>query len=191
MAMPQPLAPPGPAPRPYWTPADVLALPPDGQRYEVAHGELLVTPAPDPGHQFVLSALYDRLQPWLRAQGLGRCCWSPADLRFGPMTLLQPDLFVVPAALARVTRWEDVRQLLLVVEALSPSTARHDRFTKRRCYQEAGVPAYWILDAGQRHVEVWTPADSTPQVVQDVLTWQPAGATAALVIDLPELFDGA
>ncbi|MBK8006714.1 MAG: Uma2 family endonuclease [Gemmatimonadetes bacterium] len=175
----------------FWTPEEVLALPPDGRRYEVARGELLVTPAPGPGHQGLLAALYDRLLPWLQAEGLGRCYWSPADLRFGPTTLLQPDLFVVPAALGRLTRWEDVRDLLLVVEALSPGTARQDRFAKRHCYMAAGVPAYWILDAEQRQVEVWTPGEEVARVERQELRWRPAGAGTTFVLDIAGLFDAA
>jgi hypothetical protein len=33
----------------------------------------------------------------------------------------------------------------LVVEVLSPSTARYDRITKRRRYQRSGVERYWIV----------------------------------------------
>jgi hypothetical protein len=32
----------------------------------------------------------------------------------------------------------------------------HDRFTKRRRYQEVRVPLYWIVDGEARQVEVWT-----------------------------------
>ena len=34
----------------------------------------------------------------------------------------------------------------MVVEILSPSTQRHDRFTKFSLYQRAGVQEYWIVD---------------------------------------------
>lgn len=116
---------------------------------------------------------------------------SPAGLRFGPTTLLQPDLFVVPQALAQVRRWEEVQDLLLVVEAISPGTARQDRFAKRRCYQDAGNPAYWILDAEQRLVEVWTPGDELPRVEREALRWEPTRATGAFILDIPGLFDAA
>jgi Uma2 family endonuclease len=35
---------------------------------------------------------------------------------------------------------------LLVVETLSPSTALHDRNTKKAHYERMGVPSYWLLD---------------------------------------------
>ena len=36
--------------------------------------------------------------------------------------------------------------LLLAVEALSPTTARADWHVKRSTYQEARIPEYWIVD---------------------------------------------
>lgn len=33
-----------------------------------------------------------------------------------------------------------------MVEVLSPSTRRIDRTAKRLAYEEAGVPAYWLVD---------------------------------------------
>jgi len=40
-----------------WTPERVLALPEDGNRYEVIDGELLVTPTPRYDHQLAAVAL--------------------------------------------------------------------------------------------------------------------------------------
>jgi hypothetical protein len=42
----------------YWTAEMVRALPDDGHRYEVVHGELLVTPAPRAPHQLVVQRLH-------------------------------------------------------------------------------------------------------------------------------------
>ncbi|HJR35411.1 MAG TPA: Uma2 family endonuclease [Gemmatimonadales bacterium] len=46
----------------------------------------------------------------------------------------------------------------LVIEVLSPSTAHFDRFTKRRRFQRAGIPEYWIVDLDARAVDRWRPA---------------------------------
>ena len=42
----------------------------------------------------------------------------------------------------------------LVVEVLSPSTEARDRGIKLRRYARAGVPHSWIVDPGQRTLEV-------------------------------------
>ena len=43
--------------RSVWTVTDLEALPDDGNRYEILHGELLVTPLPSSGHQGVAMRL--------------------------------------------------------------------------------------------------------------------------------------
>jgi Uma2 family endonuclease len=35
---------------------------------------------------------------------------------------------------------------LLCVEILSPATRRHDLVLKRRAYERAAVPSYWLVD---------------------------------------------
>jgi Uma2 family endonuclease len=113
---------------------------------------------------------------------------SPADISWSDDTLVQPDVFVVPRAEAADGTWTAVRTLLLVVEVLSPSTARYDRFNKRLAYRDVGVPTYWILDADARVAEVWTPDVHVPRIEREVLRWHSAGASAPLVVELAALF---
>lgn len=68
------------------------------------------------------------------------------------------------------------------------STARADRFTKRRLYQEGGVPCYWIVDPDAQCVEVWTPQGAFPAVECEAVVWTPLGATEPLTLQLGELF---
>jgi Uma2 family endonuclease len=87
--------------------------------------------------------------------------------------LVQPDLFVVTPDEARTFDWSRMQDLLLAIEVLSPSTTRYDRFTKRRLYQEVGIPLYWVVDPDARAVEVWTPAATFPQVEREQIPWKP------------------
>ena len=179
MGMPAPL---------YYTADMVRALPEDGNRYELVHGELLVSPAPRLWHQALVSRLHLALGNYLRFHPVGYAMMSPADISWGPDVLVQPDLFVAPLAQIRTMDWTSVQDLLLVVEVLSPSTARNDRFTKRRRYQEAGVGLYWIVDGEEQQVEVWTPAESFPRMERDRLVWEPAGVGEPFSLELAELF---
>jgi Uma2 family endonuclease len=172
----------------YYTADMVRALPDDGNRYEAVHGELLVTPAPRAWHQEVISRLADGLRAYLRRERTGHVFASPADISWGPDTLVQPDLFVVPLEEARTLDWSRMLGLLLAIEVLSPSSARADRFTKRRLYQEVGIPVYWVVDPDRHEIEVWTPEVTRPAVERERVTWTPPRAATSLEIVLSELF---
>jgi Uma2 family endonuclease len=172
----------------YYTAEMVRALPEDGKRYETVHGELLVTPAPRGWHQEIVFRLGRRLADYSEATGVGHVMLSPADISWSDDTLVQPDVFVVALDEARTMDWSFMKSLLLAVEILSPSSIRADRFTKRRLYQEVGVPLYWVVDADERFVEVWTPDTTLPQFEREALRWHPAGATEPLRVSLAELF---
>lgn len=173
-----------------WTAEMARGLPEDGKRYEVLDGELFVTPSPTWDHQTVLALLHRSLESYVRLHELGWLRWSPADIEFTPTRLVQPDLFVVPArAEGQPKSWADVKELLLAIEALSPSTAGVDRLKKRLIYQDEGVSEYWIVDVDARLVERWRPGDTRPEIVSGTLEWQPRGDLEPLRIDLPALFD--
>jgi Uma2 family endonuclease len=174
---------------PSWTVEQVLALPDDGNRYEVVDGELLVTPAPAFRHQDAILALVRRIEPFVRSGSVGHLSISPADLELDERTLVQPDIFVfeLPGG-KRPDRWKEIRDILLAVEVLSPSTARADRQVKRLRYQRYGIPEYWIVDLDARLVERWTPEDQRPEVLHEALSWQPTSRGPALTLDLPALF---
>jgi Uma2 family endonuclease len=172
-----------------WTRDQVLALPDDGKRYELVDGELLVSPSPRPLHQIALAELLRLLDPYIRIHRLGTMLFSPADLDLRSGQLVQPDLFVGKLIDGRAPReWDEFGIPILVVEILSPSTARFDRITKRRLYQRAGVGTYWIVDLDARLVEVWTPASDHPAIADGDLHWQPDPALGSLVLELPEFF---
>lgn len=172
-----------------WTVAMVQALPDDGNRYEIIDGELFVTPAPTWNHQDALAVLFQRVYAYVRENAIGCALFAPADIEFSEQTLVQPDLFVTPRVGGRKPkRWEEVRSLLLAVEVLSPSSARADRRVKRRLYQRFVVPEYWVVDVDARLVERWRPDDERPEILSDVLKWQPDRGCAPLLIDLPAYF---
>src|SRR5574341_26453 len=172
----------------YWTADMVRALPDDGRRYEVVYGELLVTPAPHTWHQELVARILVAVRGYLDRERVGHALPAPADISLSPDTLVQPDVFVVPSEQARTLDWTELRDLPLVVEVLSPSTARADRFTKRRSYQDVGVPLVWLVDPEAQTVEVWTPEARFPAIERARVVWHPAGATSTFTLDVVELF---
>jgi Uma2 family endonuclease len=175
----------------HFTAADLATMPDDGKRYEVIRGELFVTPAPGGRHQPMVTRLLLPLGRYLEAHGLSdQLLTPPADITLSYDTLVQPDLLVADtAAFIRSGRWTDVTNLFLVVELISPSSARTDRETKRPEYQQYGIPQYWIVDGEQRQVEVWTPNAVAPTIERERLVWRHPALDAECVIDLVRLFD--
>lgn len=173
----------------YYTAEMVRALPDDGQRYELVHGELLVSPSPRLVHQRIVTRLVLAIGPYCARIGLGEVLTSPADVSWGPDTLVQPDVFVVTPGEAGKRDWSEIRTLDLVVEVLSPSTAKHDRFQKRKLYQRQGVGTLWLIDTERRLVEVWTPDALFPTVEAARLSWRPSTASEPLVLDIATLLE--
>lgn len=173
----------------HWTPDDVWALPDDGKRYECIDGVLLVSPSPRPAHQIAHRELTVRLFEWLSAiDGFDRYITAPADIRYAPDVLVQPDLGITRRPLTVHTGFPTADALCLVIEILSPSTARYDRVIKRAFYQRIGVPEYWIVDVDARVIERWLPADERPEVLGDALTWTDPVTETAFTLDVAALF---
>jgi Uma2 family endonuclease len=173
-----------------WTREEVLGLPDDGNRYELIDGELLVSPSPRAVHQWAVLRLFERVEPYVRTHRLGATMLAPADLDFGGGELVQPDLYVVPLRPdgRRPLEWTEFGIPMLIAEVMSPSTARHDRITKRKLFQERGVGEYWIVDTDARTFERWTPRDARPEVLHELLVWEPRASVEALRIDLGAYF---
>jgi len=172
-----------------WTAEMLDELPDDGNRYEIIDGELFVTPSPTWRHGDAAMELYRRLDPFVRANGLGHVKVAPQDVVYSRRTVVEPDLFVVPLVDGRKPRtWVEAGRLLLAVEVLSPGSQRADRWVKRALYQRENVPEYWIVDVEARLIERWRPNDERPEILAARLEWQPDAALPPLVIDLESYF---
>jgi len=135
---------------------DAQQMPDDGMRYEAIGGELILTPAPNLRHQDIVFRLALQLQTILVEPGHGRLWISPVGVEF-PATSegVQPDLVFVSnerrGIIADLTLKGPPD---LVIEVLSPGTARRDRGLKHRLYARRGVAQYWIVDPEADAVEV-------------------------------------
>ena len=125
--------------------ADYLALP-DQPRCELLYGRLPVTPALSLRHQDVVVGLvYELLAPFARRVG-GRAFVSPVDVVLAEHSIVQPDVVYVSKERAGILGQRVEGAPDLVVEILSPATARRDLGEKLRLYAEFGIAEYWIVD---------------------------------------------
>jgi Uma2 family endonuclease len=127
-------------------------LPEDvSRRFELVDGVLQMSPRPTPAHQRLAKRLMAQLDPQLAEHGLE--CLSEVDVVLAagfPPVLRSPGIVVTESQTldARPARLSagDAR---LVVEAVSPGSARIDRVAKMAEYAEAGIPHYWIVDVAE------------------------------------------
>lgn len=49
-------------------------------------------------------------------------------------------------------------------------------------------PEYWVIDGNAEAIEVWRPGDARAMLVDDVLTWQPAGSSEPFSLNVKAFF---
>ncbi|HEV2491705.1 MAG TPA: Uma2 family endonuclease [Terriglobia bacterium] len=138
-----------------FTHADLLVMPDDGKRREIIDGELFVTPSPLSKHQLAVGRIAAAFFRYLDDHPIGELLLAPLDVILSDYDVLEPDLlFILNEHRSIIQDW--VRGAPdLVIEVLSPTTARQDRGPKLKAYARFGVPEYWIVDAEERVVEVY------------------------------------
>jgi Uma2 family endonuclease len=65
-----------------WTLEELHSLPDDGNKYELVHGEMFVTPGPSYEHETILAWLNGALVPYVAANDLG-FVYHPRGRRIG------------------------------------------------------------------------------------------------------------
>ena len=171
---------------PRYTVGDLDRFPDDGNRYELLDGVLLVTPAPRAVHQIVATRIAARLSNALRtvAHVVG-----PGAISVPPRTQLQPDILVYPARFSPETDWVKISEHWLAVEVLSRSSRMYDREFKRDAYFALGVGEVWLVDIGDRSVEVCR-GRGAGQVVRDIIEWPVLAIDAVVRVALEEVLAG-
>ncbi|MBI2940592.1 MAG: Uma2 family endonuclease [Chloroflexi bacterium] len=133
---------------------DYLQLPEDRNRYELFEGELEVTAAPAINHQRVVTRLASRLDSHVAQRRLGEVFVAPTDVLLSDLTVLQPDVLFISHEHREIIQEAYIKGPPdLVIEVISPATAKRDRQTKRKLYARYGVPYYWLADPAHRRIE--------------------------------------
>jgi Uma2 family endonuclease len=127
-----------------WRFDELDGLPDDGRRYEVVDGLLVVSPPPSYWHQTVSAALLRQLSAqappqWRVLHELGLPLGTDGRV---------PDLSVVSARAPAGpgAPLPGPEHVALVVEVVSPSSRKTDRFAKPGEYAEAGLPLFWRVE---------------------------------------------
>jgi Uma2 family endonuclease len=173
-----------------WTYAEYARFPDDGNRYEVIDGEVLVTPAPSPGHQNVVTKLLISMCAYVERHGLG-VVLPDVDVLFATGQFLRPDLVFVPNDRRDGISDRGIEVAPgLIIEVQSPTTGSIDRVKKPRRYGDFGVSEYWVVDPMAREVLVWRFAAGAvePERFAGPFEWRPDHRVAPLTLDPADLF---
>jgi Uma2 family endonuclease len=135
---------------------DYLQLPEDDKRYEVIHGELIMTPAPFTIHQKTCLKIVDLLLQFIKENKVGELLFAPVDVVLSEDNVVQPDILFVAKERSHIITERNVSQAPdLVVEILSSATGYYDLVEKKELYEAFGVQEYWIVDPKKHWVEVY------------------------------------
>src|SRR5262245_12515212 len=130
---------------------DYEALP-DDPRCELIFVRFYVSPSPLIPHQIAVALLWRILDDIAMAFG-GLALPAPLDVHLADHSVVQPDVLYISAARLDIAqRWVEGAPDLLI-EVLSPGTARRDRGEKLALYAESGIREYWIVDSAERSIE--------------------------------------
>ena len=134
--------------------------PSDLNHYELIEGRIAMTPPARWPHGRVAMLIGSRLEQHVRKHELGVVLDSSTGYELPSGDTVEPDVsFISTQRFAkgpRPTAGQFIRIVPdLVVEILSPATARRDRTEKKKLYEANGVDEYWIVDPARRSVAVF------------------------------------
>ena len=129
-----------------------LAYQEEYEKYELINGEVYMMARPSVRHWQVAHNIVNCFERRL----IGRRCraFGEVDVFFGEKDNFIPDAMIV--CNPDIVEEDGIHGVPdLVVEVLSPSTAKNDKFVKKALYEKYGVKEYWIVDPANKTVEIY------------------------------------
>ena len=179
-------------PKPWikFTVKDYMSMP-DGKRYQLLDGEMILAPSPATSHQSILRRLSRAIENFVEENALGEVWFAPLDVVLSNHDVAQPDILFVSNSRSSIVTEANIQGAPdLVVEILSPGTATYDRGYKQALYSRHGVREYWLVDPEAETVEVL--AEGAPALLLHATHRRGEGLTSplfpGLAIDLEQVF---
>ncbi len=122
-------------------------------REELLNGKIVMMASPSVNHNRVAGNIYYIFRNYLK----GKMCEPFSD---GVDVYLTDDDRFIPDAMIvcnkSIIKPDGIHGAPdLIVEVLSPSTAKNDRGYKKDLYEQSGVKEYWIVDPTVRSIEAY------------------------------------
>ncbi|EIV99124.1 Uma2 family endonuclease [Thermoanaerobacter siderophilus] len=150
-----------------------LLMWPEEERIELINGQPFMMTPPSRIHQEISRELLTAFSVYLKDKSC-RVYSAPFGVRFPSgneksdkeiKTIVEPDIVVV----CDESKLDDEGckgAPDLIVEIVSPSTARKDKVEKFNLYEKAGVKEYWIVEPEQKVVMVFILEDGRYRIVK-------------------------
>ena len=140
------------------------------RREELIGGKVVMMAPASAEHVYTAGSIYNIFKNYLK----GKNCIPFSD---GLLVYLTDDNKFVPDMMVVCDRSKIKSDGVhgapdLVVEVLSPSTAKDDRTRKKEVYEACGVPEYWLVSPTDKSIEVYL-LQSGKYSLHDVYTVRP------------------
>lgn len=152
---------------------------PEGERYELIDGELILLPTPNTAHQTVRGNLGTIMYMYAKDGEHGRVFFVPFDIVFSDSDVVQPDMLFVSKPRDRIITRDNVQGAPeLLVEITSSFSVKRDWNDKRYLYSRHGVIEYWIVDPVHKMVSVMLLRDGVLELAGTYVEGDTVVATA-------------
>jgi Uma2 family endonuclease len=143
--------------RPPRTMMEVFKSLPEGTLVQLIENNLVMSPSPTDLHQRIVTKLTSKLEHFITQHDLGEVRVAPYDVYLDQENAYQPDLiFIANENLHKIQENGLHGAPDLVIEVLSPGTAKYDKGKKKNVYERCGVKEYWIVDPATKIVTGYT-----------------------------------
>jgi Uma2 family endonuclease len=127
---------------------------PEGTLCQLINNQIIMSPAPLDIHQKILDKLYRLLGNFVEKNNLGETRVAPYDVYFSVRNVYQPDIIFISNENSINIQKDGLHGAPdLIIEVLSPSTAKYDLEDKKDCYERYGVKEYWIVDPATKSTQ--------------------------------------
>lgn len=126
-----------------------------------------MSPSASPFHGMIIGNLHLILANYLKGKPC-RVFTDTIDVYLDEENRVIPDVSVLCDRTKFTDRgYEGIPKL--IVEVISPSSVKRDRFEKKELYERMGVPHYWLIDPKNKNIEIYNLVE-TKYVLEDIYT---------------------
>ncbi|MSU47716.1 MAG: Uma2 family endonuclease [Opitutus sp.] len=127
-----------------------------GKKTELIEGDFFMSPSPIRFHQEILGRLFGPIWAYLQINSLGKVYAAPFDVTLTDLNVYQPDIcYFSKSRYTSLTEHGADGAPDLVVEILSPGSAKHDLGLKKEIYTRTGVEEFWSVDPVKRTIAIF------------------------------------